>query len=335
MIGHVVKNALKNILIATLIASATILLLEVTARLWGYSEKDIYDKIYMKYDNNDEIPFILKPNLIEARARGNIFIATNDKGLRTAIPGEIIGQKKDNEFRIAIIGDSITFGEGVKAEETFCMVVQRILNQSQNIKEVKCFNFGVSSYSIKEMVATLKYRVSLVDPDMVLICAITEDFFVGRCSQLDKYGYLSNPKWGESTFRDSWLILFLRKMHLTYPIRDLLSTLFYKSKQKPKDVPPSYSYLYQAKIISEKMRLPLLFVALPLWGDDNSNFAEIIKKLNNDKINYCDTSYLGTKYNKFEWRSLKYDFLHPSAVVHEEIGRNIAKCIEKFGVHNE
>jgi hypothetical protein len=129
MMGHSMNKVLKNAATIIILTLFNILILEVAVRIWGYSEKDIYDNIYTRYEVSEEILFIHKSNLINASGRNRIPISTDDKGLRIAIPGEVGGPKKDNEFRIAIIGDSITFGEGVKAEDTFCMVIERILNK--------------------------------------------------------------------------------------------------------------------------------------------------------------------------------------------------------------
>lgn len=54
--------------------------LEVSVRVWGYSEMYLYDPIYMPFTQSQEIPFVLKPNLANVRAHGNIRINTMSWG---------------------------------------------------------------------------------------------------------------------------------------------------------------------------------------------------------------------------------------------------------------
>ncbi len=122
----------------------TLPLLEIGVRIWGYLEHHIHDPIYTSFEPNEDISYIHKPNLMQARARGLVFINTDSLGLRSKASGMVYGTKQPQEYRIAIVGDSVTFGEGVpNTEETFTEVLEHMLNQHQNLLTVKVFNFGV------------------------------------------------------------------------------------------------------------------------------------------------------------------------------------------------
>jgi hypothetical protein len=87
----------------------TLICLEVLLRLWGYSNMYLYDPIYIPFLQSKEIPYVLKPNLAHVRAHGNIYINTDALGLRSLTPGEKRLPKWPHEYRIAFVGDSVTF----------------------------------------------------------------------------------------------------------------------------------------------------------------------------------------------------------------------------------
>lgn len=63
--------------------------LEVVVRVWGYSERHIYDPIYTSYDRPADIPYVHRPNLTQARARGLAAINADSLGLRAKIVGSM------------------------------------------------------------------------------------------------------------------------------------------------------------------------------------------------------------------------------------------------------
>jgi GDSL-like Lipase/Acylhydrolase family len=164
--------------------------LEGLVRLWGYAEMYLYDPIYLPYARSPEIPFVLKPNLANARAHGNIRINTDELGLRSLTPGARIPPKGTHEYRLAFVGDSVTFGVGVATADTYPEVVQASLTRLQHRCPVKVFNFAVSSYSVKEMTATLQYRVPAVHPDLVVMGIIINDFDTGRTPGVDAWAII-------------------------------------------------------------------------------------------------------------------------------------------------
>ncbi|MDD1778206.1 MAG: hypothetical protein LUQ65_08565, partial [Candidatus Helarchaeota archaeon] len=86
-------------------------------------------------------------------------------------------------------GDSFTFGQGVANEETFPQVVNNELNTVQSQYRITVFNFGVSSYNVKTMADTLRYRVMEIKPDLAVMCIIYDDFDLNRTGVVDRYGY--------------------------------------------------------------------------------------------------------------------------------------------------
>ena len=323
------KRFFKVILFVIYLLIIIFTLLEIGVRFWGYSKRYIYDPIYMPFEKACDIP-IIKPNLMNVRALGDIIINTDSLGLRSKIVGEKYDLKKSNEYRIAIIGDSVTFGYGIKRnEDIFPQVIEDILNQKQSIVKVKMFNYGVPSYSIKEMAATLKYRVSEVEPDLVLMAIIPEDFDLSRVSTIDKWGYFANKKRAGFISKNSFLKLIIRKIHLVYVLNDIRFRLFNKrwyirDATLKDDLEESYKYIKQFKNILEEYKLPYTIVLLP---DTIDSFGScIIEKLEQDKVPFIDLSTVRNEFTLDQYIAMKYD-LHPSARVHKRIGELLEEHI--------
>jgi len=73
-----------------------------------------------------------------------------------------------NHYRIAVFGDSMTFGQGVDLKNIFPKVLEKKLN-SLNDRKVQVFNFGVPSYSTQSEYIYLKDTYEKFRFDMVII----------------------------------------------------------------------------------------------------------------------------------------------------------------------
>ena len=139
----------------------------------------------------------------------NATFTTNNRGMRG--PGDYYFFKKPAVYRIAIMGDSFTFGVGVKAKETYSHLLEKKLNRSgKNAYQV--YNFGVSSFSPVLEFLYLKKRVQHYRPDLLVLaldlCDIQDDYFYESHLLFNKGGraiacdpYKTNGSW------DVWAFL--------------------------------------------------------------------------------------------------------------------------------
>jgi len=276
----------------------------------------------------------MKPNLHHVRAHGNIWINTDALGLRSPVPARTYGNKQAGEYRIAFVGDSVTFGVGVPTGETYPEIVEKSLNYLQHHCQVNVFNFAVSSYSLKEMTATLKYRVPEVSPDLVVMGIIIDDFDTNRTPKVDKFGYNTHGNASKLVNKSPTLKLILRNIHLSYFIRDFLSSTIMHQETNygltnnnlPPIISSSYKYIGEFKKLSEEHDYSYIVVTLPSAGSNGSQFTEIIKHLKNDKINYFNTSFITPLFTVKQYYATTYDW-HPSALVHQKIGEMLSAYI--------
>jgi len=322
------RKTIRQLLATTYVLFITLIALEVAVRMWGYSERHIYDPIYTSFDRTEEIPYIHKSNLKEARARGLAVINTDSLGLRAKNVGASYGVKQPNEYRIALVGDSVTFGEGVpRTEDTFAQVFEDTLNKQAG-RFVRVLNYGASAYSVKQMAASLEYRMADIQPDLVVLAMIPEDLNVLRTPGIDAAGYLVDRK---VAFLHSPIAReVLRPIRLLYVLREVILSWISPSQDygssrslERGEIPESYRYVQRFKAIAEEYRIPYLVVLLPktkgTWGPFPS-------RLTQDGITYLDLSALGREFTREEFRASQFD-PHPSAAVHHRIGEALTDYV--------
>ena len=82
--------------------------------------------------------------------------------------------KPDGRWRIAVLGDSVTYGLHVQAAEAYPNVLQQELTAA-GTGPVEVLNFGVPGYSTYQELTLLKTKVLDYDPDLVILTFTTDD----------------------------------------------------------------------------------------------------------------------------------------------------------------
>jgi len=158
------KELFKNL---TLLLGSIIIFLFCTEILMRiFSEKPpITDKGLYIYLNNSVLPYKLKPNYKGLILDKEIYI--NSNGFRDK---DYTYKKPSNTFRIAVIGDSFTFGWGVEQDETYPEILEQKLNvMKPNNLKYEVLNFGFPNGNTIQEVEILKTKVLDYSPDLVII----------------------------------------------------------------------------------------------------------------------------------------------------------------------
>lgn len=153
------KPGRTEVLLVLLLLSAPLAALEIAGRpLLGASSKTW---IFMK---DDELGWRLRPNASDKW--GGVPVRINSKGVRGP---EIPHEKGGEAYRILYLGDSITFGFGIEADEgTYPYRVEAHLESDVGI-EVETINAGVGGYSPWQELIYLKREGLRYSPDLVVL----------------------------------------------------------------------------------------------------------------------------------------------------------------------
>jgi hypothetical protein len=116
------------------------------------------------------VSYTLRPRG-RVEAWGDTFTA-NEIGYRTGpLPGRRGGRKT---FRIVFLGDSWTFGMGVREEESFPAQVAKLATSTSG-RTVEALNLGLPGYNTLNEIAVLDFFYDRLRPDAVVICPTMND----------------------------------------------------------------------------------------------------------------------------------------------------------------
>lgn len=100
---------------------------------------------------------------------------TNARGFRDR---DYTEEKPDNVFRILVLGDSTTAGNGVnRVERTYTKRLEALLNRRHRTNRVfEVLNMGVGGYHTLQEAETLREKGRAFDPDVVFMTFCLNDF---------------------------------------------------------------------------------------------------------------------------------------------------------------
>lgn len=78
-------------------------------------------------------------------------------------------EKTNNTIRIAVIGDSFTFGVGLNLNETYPKLLEKKLNNLSDSNNYEVINFGVPGYSTRNEIEFLKLKALKYNPSIIII----------------------------------------------------------------------------------------------------------------------------------------------------------------------
>jgi lysophospholipase L1-like esterase len=150
----------------------------------------------------------LERQAAQTEQAGNILLPENTPGLkyefRSGAPQNSYGyrerelalEKPPQLTRIAVLGDSVTYGAGVEEEQRYSRVLESGL-QAHGLSEVQSLNFSVMGYDIESIVAMLRYRVLVYQPDLVIY-----GYYVNDQIPTELITISGHPLWVSTRARD-------------------------------------------------------------------------------------------------------------------------------------
>jgi len=130
-------------------------------------------------------------------------IEVNSFGLRGP---EITLAKPDGTFRVAALGDSLTFGYGILADESWPAALERALNEDPaalGASAVQVLNFGVSGYNASDEALVLRHKALAFEPDVVVVGYFLNDAQIAPLQPLQRYFH--EPEMWERSHLLRWI----------------------------------------------------------------------------------------------------------------------------------
>lgn len=176
-------------------------------------------------------------------------------------------RKPQGVFRIAVVGDSSSFGWMVPRADSFPKILERRLNERKQ-KRFEVINFSVPGYNTAQELALIQDRVVRFDPDMVLLVFCENDtkmanYFKPRVTPANYFYNRScfiryllcriDHHWMDypAPLRRAWVVFkkdvlgmfyFTARMY-PYPGLEEVDFIFRNPPDSPRDVPPQYRYM--------------------------------------------------------------------------------------------
>jgi lysophospholipase L1-like esterase len=168
---------LSSTLVALLVAEGAVRILDLGPK--RYAKRRTEPKGFIELINHPDGLFLYPPDstfsLIYDPAgdergyfgpEGRVDFRINGHGLRGP---EVPLEKAPETLRVLVLGDSITFGDGVRYEDTYPARLEELLGSRMSGKKVQVVNAGVQAYGTRHAVALFRSRAMAFDPDVVIL----------------------------------------------------------------------------------------------------------------------------------------------------------------------
>lgn len=156
----------------------------------------------IKWSNDPVLGYELMPNVRTAfygftTKLPPTQIEISDQGLRDR-PYNL--QKGDDLVRIALLGDSFTFGWGLNLDETIPKQLEYLLNENSSIK-YEVMSCGVIGYNLIQEIQFLKTKVLKFHPDIIIFLVTGNDV----CRRIE----MPSNKFSNLLFTHSYLYRYI------------------------------------------------------------------------------------------------------------------------------
>ncbi|MBN1356732.1 SGNH/GDSL hydrolase family protein [bacterium] len=129
--------------------------------------------------------------------------------------------KPRDVFRIIALGDSITYGLGVRWDETYPKILEQQLNErfEESNRRFEVLNFGVNGYNTVQEVEHFRVNGLKYDPDLIVVGYNLND--VGNYSrEMPYFNTWRNKTWQyEETSKDRFVSFILQHSELAFMIK--------------------------------------------------------------------------------------------------------------------
>lgn len=249
--------------------------------------------------------------------------------------------KAEGVTRIVVLGDSVTYGLGVAADQAYPKVVERSLHELST-RRWEVLNFGIPGYATPQELIYYRQAAQWFQPDVILIGYCMNDII---CSSRElpyimdlKQQARRRPSFIEKLADHSELAYMLRYQVLQNQVKNYI-------RQQSNDYQAAYGYmnlyhqenywgqflanLDDLKALAEEDNVQVVFVLIPLltelasypWSDVDMRIRAAVIERNLHFIYLLDTLSM---HKDLKLRRYPNDYEHLSDYGHKIVGEVIA-----------
>lgn len=312
------KEMLKNISMLLVTLSIILVLFELAAKI-SYPFYANYNTEMWRYSS--EIKEVSKHHGLSHEhkpySKGYFYgtdVSINSDGFRDY---EYVIKKDNSTFRSLLLGDSITFGWGVKFNETFAKLLEKRLNEDKHFNKYSKYdviNTGVGNYNTAMELVILNEKGLKYKPDLIILNYYIND--VELSPQKPRLGilrYLYSYAFLWDKYQNA-KVLFLKGNDYGTYYHKLYEGNF-DGKENAKNA------LYQIIDIAKKNKIKILIVIYPEFHnfknyefDEVTRFVSDIAKSKNVSVLDLLPYYRNYKPEPI-WVS--FEDVHPNALGHQ------------------
>lgn len=219
----------KKIIYMLIVVGFAFVILEIALRILGFSYQPFrdagtfWDRLDQEvagttiFQSDPALFWRLKPNMNKHVHPDTIdYTTTNSDGYR----GPSFPLKKPaGRFRIICIGDSSTFGDGVRDSETFAAVTEKLLKEKGNSRPLDVINAGIPGYTSHQTRKFLEMELLELSPDIIVVMVGANDMVPAKNNIEDKNRMQADDRLMKTRTRFGRLRIYQALMALVLPLR--------------------------------------------------------------------------------------------------------------------
>lgn len=151
-------------------------------------EHDGWESLLHRPSSVPGLTYELAPN--RRRNTHGAPVRTNRFGMRDTEPRAAAGAPL---HRLVAIGDSVTFGFGVRGEDTYPNVLERLLDETAGDESFDVLNLGVAGYSTRDEAQVFEHKVLRWNPELVVVGYVLNDPEIDPIQPLHRH--FEAPAW--------------------------------------------------------------------------------------------------------------------------------------------
>ncbi|MEK7254786.1 MAG: SGNH/GDSL hydrolase family protein [Bacteroidota bacterium] len=263
---------------------------------------------YLQPAENQFVWYELKPNL-NASFKLNP-LHTNSRGLRDK---EYALKKPPGTYRIAVIGDSFVFGDGVEIEETFHSIAEEKLNMLSDSINFEFLNFGLGGYDLLNYLGVIENKALAYKPDLILIgfCGNNDDDLPEARQYSERFSGYKFEKY-------SWFIRHFQVLRTVGNHISIRRRLENEAKNKKHEAKQEHMRQFFAEYacLRDMHQVPMMVYYLSMADAAESKAKYVAELCQNNGFHFLDSSPEVNKIKDISQYWFHRSDHHPNADMH-------------------